>query len=728
MARLTVPSVSTPRTIPSQRGDRRTPRSSVTRQPTFRRDIGALRAIAVMLVVVAHIWPHGVLHGGYIGVDVFFVISGFLITAGLSKELTRTGRIGVLSFFARRIRRLAPAALVVLAVTAIAVFALFDGAARTHNIYGVVASALQVQNLWLASESTSYWNVPGLSLATQHYWSLAVEEQFYLVWPFVLIGVWRAVAPLGRAHSRKLDVLADRHRLLIIALSTICAASFICSLVWTPAAPDVAFYMPFTRAWEFAAGALLAVTGFSATTARTATLLRHGGVAAIILAAIALPHSAHVPGHLALWPVLGTVAVIAAGHQAGDDTASRIFNTAPIQWLGHASYSLYLWHWPVIVFAAVLWPSLTTWWFGIILAAASLGLAAVTSATVEHILRPQENVQRLVKPVRTLTTSTGALIAGGLASLTLVATTLATEALTTRGNLTAAARALVAIPEECRGAAALAPGTTCEDPYNHKAVAVLSTGDGPWLAGDPTCKDVFRKGNRAAILTCGEQKQPSAHIVVIGDSHAEQYSPALAQLAEQRRWKVTYALRGGCPPTLGNVTSRELDYGPTACADWMRDALPILASMKPDVILASSYGASVDYPSEQARIDGFHDFADNLPQNIGIVLVRDNPFVAPGTPHVTQCLTKGHDDCTWPADDKALPADPLVDALTDNDKVIVADYTPTMCPDGTCQPIVGGVRVHWDDHHISRQWAMSLAPQLAAVIDEGLSLKELANA
>ncbi|MGB4135346.1 MAG: acyltransferase, partial [Microbacterium sp.] len=323
--------------------DRAATRAVVPRREGFRPDIQALRAVAILAVLLNHLWPVR-LTGGYVGVDVFFVISGFLITGHLVRERAETGRIGLARFYARRVRRLLPAALLVLLLSAIAAFVLLPYPRWARTGGELIASAGYVENWLLSAMSVNYSALNQQASPAQHYWSLSVEEQFYLVWPLLLIAAWWWAA--RRAQNPRATAS--------LALGGLVAVSLTLSIVCTVTMPSQAYFVTYTRAWEFGVGGLVALIGARRLRRATANVLVLAGYAAIGIAAVWYGPATPFPGAMALLPVLGTAAVIVAG--TGHDRLLPTFVTSsrPVQWLGDVSYSLYLWHWPLIVFVPFL--------------------------------------------------------------------------------------------------------------------------------------------------------------------------------------------------------------------------------------------------------------------------------------------------------------------------------------------------------------------------------------
>lgn len=405
----------------------------------FRADVHAIRALAVVLVVAYHLHL-GLPTGGFVGVDAFFVVSGFLITGHLVRELRRDGRVDLPAFWARRARRLVPSALVVIVAAGAVGLAVIPREDWPRLGAELAASVAYVENWFLAGASVDYLAAGASATPFQHFWSLGVEEQFYLVWPLLLLLAWRVLARRpGRSSRREraarsetdgpaaaaadaavaaspsistpvagrlLDRLRRRDPLLIATLlvALVTAASLAASLVLTATNPEPAYFWPHTRAWEFGAGALLALTG-ARLPRRLAVPGALLGWAALLATGLLLPASIPYPGIAAALPVAATVLVIAARSESG--VVGRVIRLAPVRALGTLSYTLYLWHWPI----GVLLPKmieLPVWAEATLVAALSLGLAALTHLLVEKPgLSPR---MRRLRPRVVLGATAGAMV------------------------------------------------------------------------------------------------------------------------------------------------------------------------------------------------------------------------------------------------------------------------------------------------------------------------------
>ncbi len=307
----------------------------------FRPDVEGLRAVAILLVVLYHADLPG-LGGGYVGVDVFFVISGFVITGVLLRERSAKGRTSLAHFYARRVRRILPAATLVIVTTVIATYVVLGPGFGNATAVDSRWAELFLANFHFAASGTNYLNAHQPPSPLQNFWSLAIEEQFYLVYPTLFL----VVCSLRMRWSRRAR--------LLVGLGAVVVASFVLSVVQTSSAPAAAYFSPFTRAWELALGALVAVATdrLVRLPRRVAGAMTWVGLAAILFAAVDFGANTTYPGALVAVPVLGAALVIAGGTAVPVFGAEVLLGRAPFGWLGRLSYSLYLWHWPILVLAA----------------------------------------------------------------------------------------------------------------------------------------------------------------------------------------------------------------------------------------------------------------------------------------------------------------------------------------------------------------------------------------
>ena len=326
-------------------------------------EVNGMRALAVVAVVLYHLELHWI-PGGFVGVDVFFVISGYLITSIIGAELAH-GHFSFRVFYGRRMMRILPALYVVSIATALLFSALFPPQLSGELLKSMVAGLLSYSNLWFYF--TVDYFADNVTQPTLHYWSLAVEEQFYLVLPLLYWALWRA----GGA----------RLALRVFALLFVVSLGWACWVVGTER--SAAFFLPWLRAWELLAGSLLSLAPLHRWSPRVKRWLAEAGLAMVLLAIFLYDSKMVFPGYNAILPVLGTVLMIAGAGAGG--VANRLLSSPPAQWLGKVSYSLYLVHWPLICLVSLVFA--LTFKFKLLVIAASLLTAWLSWKFIEAPFR-----------------------------------------------------------------------------------------------------------------------------------------------------------------------------------------------------------------------------------------------------------------------------------------------------------------------------------------------------
>jgi peptidoglycan/LPS O-acetylase OafA/YrhL len=675
-------------TLPERRAARAAPRPRV-----LRAEIQALRAVAVGLVVICHSWP-SLLPGGFIGVDVFFVISGFLITAQLLGEVDRKGTVSLAGFWARRARRILPAALLVLAAVAAGTLLWVPQNHWDQFLTEIRASTAYVENWQLAHTATDYFaNAASVQSPVQHYWSLSAEEQFYLVWP-VLIGL--AVA------------LRGRRRALALAMGALGLASLAYSIYDTHADPAAAYFITPTRAWEFAAGGLLALL---AVRPRGGPLLTWAGLGAIGLAAATYSSHTAFPGFAALLPVLGAVAVI------WGESPNALLRARPVQWLGDVSYSVYLWHWPLLILApyALSRTSLTTPQ-KVVLVALTLLLSGLSKRWVEDPVRAGPLLAR--RPARW---TFAAALCGTAAVFVLIAGGVNRLHEQIRVAERAAAKTIASKPR-CFGAAARDPRHRCHNARLDRTVV-------------PTPADALRiqrpcdAVQRTAVMTvCAFGRRPAnprGTAVLVGDSHAMHLQQTVQVVTDRHRYRALLNARSHCPYSAAPIMLEDA-ADRAGCNRRNRD-LPGWFRAHPDVSVAfiahfvETSGKAEPQPGQSqfaAEVDGYERAWRALPRSVKrIVVIRDTPETPVGT---LDCITRAMDRhqragerCAFPRA-PAVPRDPAATAARriHDPRVKLVDLNHSICDRRRCYPVVGGVLVYKDLSHLTPLFATTLGPFL----------------
>jgi peptidoglycan/LPS O-acetylase OafA/YrhL len=706
-------------------------------QTGFRQDIEGLRAVAVLAVVLFHADVPGV-GGGYVGVDVFFVISGFLITGLLWREVSTTGTVRLRRFYGARARRLLPASATVGVITAIGSAVLLPPLQARSVIGDGITSALYVGNYRFVYQNADYFAPYMPPSPFQHYWSLGVEEQFYLVWPALIIGTaWL----IRRARRRTRADATSSESPYLVVLALVGAVSFAMSLVVTYWAPLVAFFSLPTRAWQLAVGGLVALTAgqWRRLPATPAAIAGWGGLALILLACTLLGTTTLYPGTAALLPVLGTVLVIGAGCAAASQGCGRILALPPMRAVGRVSYSWYLWHWPVLLLA----PPLLGHPLGL---AGRLAAALVSGGLAVLTLHFIENPLRFAAPARR--SPIGSLALGGAATAVAVCVGVALLVLMPlpvgRGAPAAALTVTAAPPPA--GHNIHLYDTAVQQAFAQVQAAVAASADlkavpsnlePPLADATAQLKAVYLNGCLRNFFEVGQPEcatgdaASTTTVALVGDSNAAMWNPAFQQVAAQRRWRLETLGKVGCPLMNLPITNpyRRREY--TECDQWRGQIIARLRAEHPRLVVVSlwrRYGARYGWPSgftsyDPAWIDSLSRLVQQLRRTAAEVLVL-GPIPDPQSV-VSFCLSGHLDDapaCSPPRS-TAVNEPGIADesAATKAGGGEYADVTELFCTADRCPVIVGNTLVYLDRDHLTVEYSRLLAPVIGALADRALA-------
>jgi peptidoglycan/LPS O-acetylase OafA/YrhL len=665
----------------------------------FRPDIQGLRAVAVLLVVLYHV-NAPLIHGGYVGVDVFFVISGFLMTGRLARSLDQTGRPGLGAFYASRVRRILPAALVVLVITLVASMFIVTPLRLFQIGLDAIATALYVPNIYFAIQGTSYLGAHDPS-PFQHYWSLGVEEQFYLVWPLLLGGLWIAV------KGRSARVTA--------AIALVSIASLAWCVLQTTTSQPWAFFSLQTRAWEFGAGAIVAIV-LRHRTARASvrsSALAWLGLAMIAAAGLGFDDTTLFPGIAAGLPVAGTALVIAFGATGSRGGPERLLGLRPFRFFGDISYSLYLWHWPILILAAIAAGGVLPRWLGFVLAVVTVPVAYVTTRYIEVPLRKSPRIGRL--PARRT------ILIGGVAALVLAVAGASTSAVVYFQPAARSAPAAAAVPTPY-------PVFAETVPINVRPNLLVAHDDIPsvfsnnCMHGDPQNIPQCIFGDPTGTRTW----------VMFGDSHMANWMPALSIYAQAHQIRLVIFGKTSCP--VADVMPYVNAAPFTECVQWRTRVLPLIAQEHPEVIVMSSSRSTaiVDDSGAVVAAPDPHEialYAAGLGRTLGafpttsrVVFIADTPYF-PTAP--ASCLTAHPQAAALCSSARSTALDPTwnravagVMAAEHEGFLDMSDY---LCDRTTCGAIIGNVLLYSDLAHVSQTASLMLAPAFGRQLDDALA-------
>jgi len=760
--------------------------------PPFRTDIQALRAVAVLLVVGFHVWP-ATFAGGYVGVDVFFVISGYLITGHLVREVAATGRVDLATFYARRARRLLPAASLTLVAVGLAAFLWMPPSTWPTIAADIAASTLYAENWMLVRRSVDYLAQNQAPSPLQHFWSLSVEEQFYLGWP--LLVAW------GGRRGRRSGGGGGSSGRLAWSMAAVCVTSFVASLYYAHADPAPGYFSTATRLWEMGMGGLVALRTaspmmpaskthvgqpqqclapsppaamagfvakpFSVWPAWARTAGTAGGLAAILGSGALYTPQIPFPGAAALLPVLGAVAFILAG-ELGDEAGeaggvpalSCVLSHPWLQYVGDLSYSLYLAHWPVVVVYPFVTGRVVDGLLadGVTVLVLSCALAHGCKLAWEGRFRGGDGQKRpenlALRPtplpsssrVAHSQCSKNALRLGVILSAISFATSGLLLHASTRPNTQTPYQAGLALNGDVSstypGAEAVVKDAQSTHVYSQLPytevrppvhVALLDNGPVYDNKNVQLCPSSARDKNlkvcttSSAVANVSERVQPTRQIVLLGDSHAAHWFPALSAAAKIHGWTATSVIKSGCMPM--NATGLTTKSGGLrsllACQAWFGSAIRWILAEKPAAVIfsaAAHYQMAGSVSETHAGLaSGVVKAAQHLQAHgIPVLAVKHTPFLALSAPVCLESAERRGQEiqeamatCTAKAADVLPDERALNMAARQLSGLHLLDFDDAFVDlSGHCPPILGNVVVYRDQHHLTSSYSKTLGPAL----------------
>ncbi|MCS5734125.1 acyltransferase family protein [Herbiconiux daphne] len=699
-----------------------------------RADIQGLRALAVVAVILNHVigWPAG----GFAGVDVFFVISGFLITGLIVRDLDANGRVSLRRFYGKRLRRILPAAVTVLVATSVAAWFLFNRPRAVATLWDAVYSFFFVSNWHFAAEGTDYFHATDAVSPLQHFWSLSVEEQFYLVWPWLLVILLFVTAKLVRTRARRLLIVGA-------VVAVVIAVSFAFALWETAANPTVAYFSTFSRAWELGAGALLAVAAplFAKLPIAVRFVLGWLGLAGVVWSFFVVSSETPFPGPWAALPVAATALVVVAGIGGPQRYLFPLHNPVSV-FLGDISYSLYLWHFPILVFLLMLMPQQTQT-VTLIILGLTLAVSMVSYFLVEQPIHRSPWLQRVGSQESDAEARRDArrdawqswrdrfsaqFILSSLGLVVIVVAVVVTAQVTVRGGPSAAGPgggAPAAAPADGAAAAPVNP----EDQLQADLAAAASATEWPGnlspslddaishTSDRNPAKKCFDIGSTPDFGSCtwGDGNAPN-HLYLVGDSTALAYAPAFKALAESSggQWKITTIGLYGCRFTdvlMQNDGAGVMD----ACPQRKDDIAREIAANAPQLVVVSNafaLGKSAD-----GRALSTTDIVASTGAEVAqygaagrVVYLAPPPLGA----SLGQCYSpvSSPQSCNVGVDQawQDFLAATTAAASATGDHVVSS--LPFSCANGVCPAFAGTLPTKYDTVHMTPEYSAHIAPAL----------------
>ncbi|MFD3492419.1 acyltransferase family protein [Streptomyces sp. NPDC058690] len=649
----------------------------------YRPDLQGLRAVAIMMVVAMHC---GILdiHGG---VDISFVLSGFLIGSQLLGEISRTGKVSLSKFWARRFRRLAPGASLTIVVTAVFAWSFAGPFSFRDYMKDGFAASLSFINWRLAENGTDYFANDGSQSPYQHFWSLGIEEQFYVVAPIALV----VVAWLSRVLTRS--------RFLIgLFLAAAIAGSLYLSVTQTKSDQPLAYFGTQTRVWELALGVFVALNArlLSRMNLWLAGFLTWVGILGAVGTALLINEDTPLPGYAVAGPVMGAALVIAGGCAAPRLGAEKLLDNPVFDFIGNASYSWYLLHWPLLI----LFPEIIDREFGYSdrwrVAVFSFLLAVCMHYLIER--RFKANVRMVQIPWR------GILMGLSLTATAAVVMTLAVRVMPLNIAVQTTANA---VTKGYQGPASVKQAVEERDHPVLSQNTLLKT---PTDRGDHGCIDQLLVTAFVMQDNCvtGDTSAKKT-MVLLGDSHAFQWGNAFNELGLKLHVKVINVTKSGCTPEVYKITREDLGREYTECTAWRKTALDKIDELHPDLIVVTN---RVQWTTTRAGAD--QTFKRLQANGAKLVYMTDTPHPNFAVP---DCLAQNSDGVAACSPKSAAMLDFPEFRKAEREEAEkygfdVIDTIPAFCTSGYCPAVIGGEVVYWDYSHMSGAYSTSLEPYL----------------
>ncbi|UKA69983.1 acyltransferase family protein [Arthrobacter sp. FW306-06-A] len=678
-----------PQAAPDTKATSAGPAPSKPRKPSFRPEVQGLRALAVLMVVAYHVWL-GRVSGG---VDIFLLISAFLLTLSFVRKAESGKPFQLLAHWLHLFKRLLPAVVVVILGVLAGTWLILPQGRWPEVLDQAWASLLYRQNWLLADAAVDYYAQDHAGASPlQHFWSLSIQGQVFILWPLIFAATAIALSRLRRIP--RLGRLTYRG-LLAVVFGTVFVLSLAYSVEQTATSQAYAYFDTRARLWEFALGSLLAlVLPYLKPGRRLRVVLGWAGLAGMVSCGLVLTVDRSFPGYAALWPTLSAAAIIVAGQTGSRFGVDRLLSSRPAVALGDNSYALYLWHWPLLVLAlaatGVEAPNLKQ---GLGIVAASIVLAVLTTRFVEKPLRDWHWPKLRAWRTAVVIVACGAVLAGPVAVW--------------QTSLTAEESATAAQPRELTpGALALTPENENTPAPRARTIPGPTALDNDWAGIDSPCtganatSDPILEGCRQEL----PEEPSSKRIVVLGDSHAQQYLAALAPVAAARGWELVTLLMPACR------FGADSEARNAECNAYNRASSAYVLKHRPDAVFTVASLTHEEAPFETevpGYLEGVQPFAD---AGIEVVGIRDNPRFTFNMPQCAQRHGAAAPACNPALAESLVEPSPLENYRGKLPALHLMDMSDFICARGVCPAVVGNVYVYKDDNHLTRTYVETMIP------------------